>query len=93
MHSVGVGFKINDLLHLSAVRYGKLFHLPSACDISHHISQTRIRSLIYFEAHTHAMHRKLQPSALQSSIQLGIRSLEEPGKYDRSYDRGMEQVK
>ena len=35
----GVPIRINHLLHSSAVRYGKIFHSPSAREISRHISR------------------------------------------------------
>ena len=35
----GVPIRIKHLLHSSAVRYGEIFHSPSACEISRHISR------------------------------------------------------
>ena len=35
----GVPIRIKHLLHSSAVRYGEIFHSPSAREISRHISQ------------------------------------------------------
>ena len=35
----GVPIRIKHLLHSSAVRYGKIFHSPSAREISRHISR------------------------------------------------------
>ena len=35
----GVPLRIKHLLHSSAVRYGEIFHLPSAREISRHISR------------------------------------------------------
>ena len=47
----GVPIRIKHLLHSSAVRYGEIFHSPSAREISRHISPyltlTRVISLIY----------------------------------------------
>ena len=35
----GVPIRIKHLLHSSAVRYGKIFHSPSAREISRHVSR------------------------------------------------------
>ena len=37
--SGGVPIRIKHLLHSSAVRYGEIFHSPSAREISRHISR------------------------------------------------------